>query len=391
MAVASANAGPAQVSTLISPQKQSAASATAAAIQQQQQYQHAHHAQQQQQQQQQQAQQQATNGAHGTNVYYAAIAQAQAQLTAQVQAQQQVAAYAQQQQQQQQMNLIPQVSEAKNSSATAMNGVFLLVRSDAICDSARYSTANVLHVNRWPGDLSSRWPKLRSCPSSSECDSCRTSGHVLRWSIPAQRERSSGSTAALFCVSTAAAADCLSNRCRCCSRSTHCCRISDAQCCLQSQCFVSPTIVGRCGRRCSTAGPTRSAFDGHASGTPSSIPKLRLAFSVLLFLVLLAVFFLNTVFYHRCLLFSFFFWLFITLVTVGYLCLIVSCISENFTFVCVTFWSNCLFTCFLAPLIYSHKTCTLRIRSASCFSLVVLDNETPSAVDSKLTSPMECL
>ena len=153
---------------------------------------------------------------------------------------------------------------------------FLLVRSDAICDSARYSTANVLHDNRWPSDLSSRWPKLRSCPSSSECDSCRISGHVLRWSIPAQRGRSSGSTAALCCVSTAAtAADRLSNSCGSCSWSTHCCRLSDDQCCLQSQCFVSPTIVGRCWRCCSTTGPTRAALGGHASGTTSSIQKLK--------------------------------------------------------------------------------------------------------------------
>jgi hypothetical protein len=88
--------------TLISPQKQSAASATAAALQQQQQYQHIQYSQQQQQQQ-------STNSPHGTNVYYAAIAQAQAQLSAQVQAQQQ-AAFSQQQQQQ--LNLMSQMQYA---------------------------------------------------------------------------------------------------------------------------------------------------------------------------------------------------------------------------------------------------------------------------------------
>jgi hypothetical protein len=87
-------------SNMVSPQKQSAASATAAAIQQQQQYQHVQ-------------QQQTANGAHGTNVYYAAINQAQAQLNAQVQAQQQAVAaatIAQQQQQQQQYTMMSQVN-----------------------------------------------------------------------------------------------------------------------------------------------------------------------------------------------------------------------------------------------------------------------------------------
>ncbi|UJR30346.1 hypothetical protein I4U23_017882 [Adineta vaga] len=94
-------------SAMISPQKQSAASATAAALQQQQQYQHAQYSTTSSQQQQQQHQ--SVNTAHGTNVYYAAIAQAQAQYTAQVQAQQQAAMLAQQQQQ---LNLVSQMPYA---------------------------------------------------------------------------------------------------------------------------------------------------------------------------------------------------------------------------------------------------------------------------------------
>jgi hypothetical protein len=160
--------------TLISPQKQSAALATAAAIQQQQQYQHAYHSQQQQQQQQQQ---QATNGAHGSNAYHAAIAQAQAQLTAQMQAQQQAVALAQQQQQ---LNFLPQVRNQLYYHRHLK--MFLFLSLDAIFYSTSCSTTNVLYNTQWSNNISIRWSKLYSCTSTWSNNDHRSSSYVFCWS-----------------------------------------------------------------------------------------------------------------------------------------------------------------------------------------------------------------
>jgi hypothetical protein len=159
--------------TLISPQKQSAALATAAAIQQQQQYQHAYHSQQQQQQQQQ-----ATNGAHGSNAYHAAIAQAQAQLTAQMQAQQQAVALAQQQQQQ--LNFLPQVRNQLYYHRHLK--MFLFLSLDAIFYSTSCSTTNVLYNTQWSNNISIRWSKLYSCTSTWSNNDHRSSSYVFCWS-----------------------------------------------------------------------------------------------------------------------------------------------------------------------------------------------------------------